>query len=130
MGGKILHTKRSEDPSSPIFSIYGPSLNEVKLAYMATGSGTGFEIFEFVNPGFKKNDVDFEYNRAGFFHICVTDCDPDGLVEKVVSAGGSLIGKSVGLGDGITCVYTKDPWGNVIEILNTSFERMATKTVI
>ena len=40
IGGKIAHIRRSEKPDAPIFAIYGDSLQEVKLAYMATGNGS------------------------------------------------------------------------------------------
>lgn len=126
MGGKIAHIKRSESPDSPIFAIYGDSLQEVRLAYMATGNGVGFEVFQFINPGFEKRDQEFDYHRSGFFHICVTDPDPDTLVQKVLQAGGSRQGATVRLTGGVCCVYIKDPWGNVVEILDTSFDRLAT----
>lgn len=58
--------------------------------------------------------------------MCVTDHDPESLVERVVEAGGSRVGKLVRLVDGIKCVYVADPWGNILEILDTSFERLAT----
>lgn len=130
IGGKILHIKRSETPDAPIFAIYGDSLQEVKLAYMATGNGVGFEVFQFINPGFKKTDIDFEYNRGGFFHLCITDAEPGALAERIVSSGGSRVGKPAIVGGGAACVYVKDPWGNVLEVLNTSFERMATMATI
>lgn len=126
ISGKIVHIKRSETPDAGIFAIYGESLQEVKIAYMATGNGVGFEVFEFVDPGFKKADVDFEYHRGGFFHVCVTDPDPAGLVDKIVGRGGTRVGSAVKLIGDITCVYVKDPWGHVVEILDTSFDRLAT----
>lgn len=126
IGGKIAHIKRSETPNAPIFAIYGTSLREVKLAYMATGNGVGFEVFQFVDPVFKKNEVDFEYNRGGFFHVCVTDAHPRALAEKIVGAGGGRVGERVVLTGGVACVYVKDPWGNVLEVLDTSFDRLAT----
>ncbi|KAI9146805.1 hypothetical protein HJFPF1_13373 [Paramyrothecium foliicola] len=130
IGGRILHIKRSEQPKSPIFAIYGESLNEVRMAYMSTGNGVGFEVFEFVDPTFKANDVDFEYNRAGFFHICLTDPHPNTLAETVVTNGGTRIGVTVQVARGnATCMYVKDPWGNVIEILDISFDQMAIMSV-
>lgn len=130
VGGRILHIKRSEQPASPIFAIYGESLNEVRMAYMTTGNGVGFEVFEFIDPIFKTNDADFEYDRGGYFHICFTDPNPDELAEAVVANGGSRIGVTVQVaGDRATCVYVKDPWGNVVEILDVSFDRMATMSV-
>jgi catechol 2,3-dioxygenase-like lactoylglutathione lyase family enzyme len=128
IGSKIVHIKRSEDPSAAIFSIYGSSLQEVKLAYMATGNGVGFEVFQFLDPGFKKLDAEFEYNRGGFFHICVTDSNPEALAETVAKEGGSRIGTTVDLGIA-HCLYVKDPWGNVIEILDMSFERLTTQLI-
>lgn len=128
---RIFHIKRSENPSAAIFAIYGEALQEVKLAYMATGNGVGFEVFQFLDPGFKANSVDFEYNRSGFFHICVTDPDPDALADKVVREGGTRQGITVKVAGGAaTCAYVKDPWGNVVEILDSSFDRMATMDAI
>ncbi|KAF6813378.1 hypothetical protein CPLU01_14667 [Colletotrichum plurivorum] len=127
IGNRIFHIKRSKNPSAAIFAIYGEALQEVKLAYMATGNGVGFEVLQFLDPGFKANSVDFEYKCGGFFHVCVTDPHPDALAEKVVRSGGSRQGTTVAVAGGAaTCVYVKDPWGNVVEILDSSFDRMAT----
>lgn len=126
IGNKIHEIRRSETPDAAIFGIYPQSLHDVKIAYMSTGNGVGFEIFEFMNPSHTQPERSFEYNRGGFFHVCVTDHDPESLVERVVEAGGSRVGKLVRLVDGIKCVYVADPWGNILEILDTSFERLAT----
>ncbi|KAF5004620.1 hypothetical protein FDECE_8895 [Fusarium decemcellulare] len=93
-GNKIKHIKRSEDPGNGIFRIYPESLQEVKLAFMITGNGVGFEVFEFLDPAHQKFSG-FEYNRGGFFHLCVTDPDPESLLNKVLSMGGSKIGEPV-----------------------------------
>jgi len=128
IGNTIHHIKHSEAPDAVIFAIYPPSLKEVKIGYMATGNGVGFEVFEFVEPRSYTPKEDFDYTRGGaFFHICVTDADPDSLAEKVVKAGGKRIGVTVDpIGKGMKCLYVQDPWGNVVEILDISFERLAT----
>ena len=127
MGNKIHHIKRSEAPDSPIFGIYPENLQEVKLAYMTTGNGVGFELFEFLDPKSYLSEQSFEYHRGGFFHICVTDKDPDALAARIVESGGKRIGKTVRLASGdVNCLYAADPWGNAIEILDISFERLAT----
>lgn len=126
LGGKIKHIKRSENADNGIFRIYPSSLREVKLAFMATGNGVGFEIFEFVEPAYQQQQ-DFNYNLGGFFHLCVTDADPDALVAKVVSEGGSAVGEAItNARSQSRCVYCKDPWGNVLEVMNMSFDRMGT----
>ena len=86
IGDTIHHIKRTETPESAIFAIYPSSLNEVKIAYMATGNGVGFEIFEFLDPLAYVPSESFEYHRGGFFHTCVTDSDPDALASRVRSA--------------------------------------------
>ena len=127
IGHKIHHIKRSEAPESAVFAIYPASLNEVKLAYMSTGNGVGFEVFEFIDPKAYTPEQTFEYHRGGFFHVCVTDADPDDLADRVVDAGGKRIGQTVDpTGKGVKCLYVADPWGNVVEILDISFERLAT----
>ncbi|KAK3669290.1 hypothetical protein LTR78_010828 [Recurvomyces mirabilis] len=126
IGNTIHHVKRSDTPDAAIFFIYPSSLNEVKIAYMSTGNGVGFELFEFLDPKSYTAENTFEYHRGGFFHACVTDADPDGLADKVVAAGGKRIGQTVDpTGAGVKCLYTQDPWGNVMEILDISFERLA-----
>ncbi|CAM1504966.1 Fc.00g106030.m01.CDS01 [Cosmosporella sp. VM-42] len=83
-GNEIKHIKRSEDPNNGIFKIYPSSLQEVKLAFMATGNGVGFEVFEFLDPIYHRVK-EFEYNRGGFFHLCVTDQDPEALLNKIIT---------------------------------------------
>lgn len=129
IGGKTVHIKRSDTPDAAVFAIYGESLNELKLAYMSTGNGVGFELFQFIDPPFEERTTEFEYHCGGFFHVCVTDSNPEALTQKVLQEGGSRVGISVDLGAGISCRYVKDPWGNVVEILDTSFERLATALV-
>lgn len=124
-GNRIKHIKRSEEPDNGIFKIYPASLQEVKLAFMATGNGVGFEVFEFLNPSYQSVG-EFEYNRAGFFHLCVTDADPEALLNKALANGASRLGSPiVNMPSGSNCLYFRDPWGNAIEVLDMSFDRMA-----
>lgn len=129
IGNPISHISRTSEPEAGIFRIYPETLNEVKIAYMATGNGVGFEIFEFPQKQEQRQQSTnrFQYSRGGFFHICVTDAQPLQLAERVVAAGGQMVGRAVKLGRdaSVDCVYAADPWGNVIEILSTSFERLA-----
>lgn len=56
----------------------------------------------------------------------MTDPDPDTLAESVVQAGGSRIGETIHPVEGVTCLYVKDPWGHVIEVLDVSYDRLST----
>jgi hypothetical protein len=124
--GNPAYIRRSEKSDAPISAIYGDLLQEVKPAYMATGNGVGLEVFQFVDPEYVKSEMVFEYNRGEFFHICFTDPDPEELVQKVLKTGGSRQDFTVKLTGGVTYVHIKDPWGDVVEILDASFERLTT----
>ncbi|KAL4897971.1 Glyoxalase/Bleomycin resistance protein/Dihydroxybiphenyl dioxygenase [Aspergillus ambiguus] len=126
--GRIRHLKRSDTPQSGLFRIYPTEVNEVKIAHMATGNGVGFEVFEFVDPTPMSAPQSFNHNlKGGFFHICVTDPNPDLLAQKVTDAGGRRIGETVKHETaGFECLYVADPWGNAVEILSISFERVSS----
>ncbi|OGM41048.1 hypothetical protein ABOM_010233 [Aspergillus bombycis] len=64
-GRRVL---RSEAPHAGIFHLYPEDLNEVKIAYMATGNGVGFEFFEFIDPSHVPPAGSFQYALGGF-HI-------------------------------------------------------------
>lgn len=55
----------------------------------------------------------------------MTDSDPARLAQTMTEAGGRQIGQMVIRVDD-ECLYVADPWGHVVEILNTSFDRLAT----
>ena len=120
---------RGTDPCAPIFRVYDARLHKVKLAFLTTGSGVGFELFQFVDPPMSEQ-ASFDYTRGGVFHLAVTDPDPDALCERVVGAGGRKIGETivpsscVGDAEKVYALYVQDPWGNVIEACSCSFEKM------
>jgi hypothetical protein len=127
--GQIAHVTRETKPNANIFKIYGDDLQEFKMAFLSTGNGVGFEIFEFIRPVTEARPAGdgFQFQRPGIFHICVTNPDPDALAERVAKEGGKRIGQAIDpLGKGSRAVYCADPWGNVIEVLDVSFEVIAT----
>ena len=114
-------TARSATPAAPIFRIYGEQLNEVKIAYMSAGNGVGFELFQFVDPPYKKPEDGFNFARGGLFHFAVTVADIDAAEKLIQEKGGKIIGEGVEV-YGAGALYASDPWGNVIECVTTSFE--------
>ncbi|KPI40080.1 uncharacterized protein AB675_11574 [Cyphellophora attinorum] len=72
----------------------------------------------------------FDYATVGVFHICVTDPDPEALVKKAVEAGGKQLGGYMDYSryghEGHKGVYMQDPWGNVVECMSLSLDRVAT----
>lgn len=130
--GEIRHFKRSVDPTpfETIFVSYPESLQELKFAVLTSGNGVGVEVFQFIEPQVRLRDEEFEYTRTGFFHICVTDPNPEALLAKIEQEGGRRVGEYMkyaryGL-DGHRAIYTQDPWGNVIEVMSLSLERVSS----
>jgi catechol-2,3-dioxygenase len=120
---------RATDPNLPIFRLYDSKLHKVKVAFLTTGGGVGFELFQFIDPPMSQ-PASFDYTKGGVFHIAVTDPDPEALCERVVKAGGSKIGPTItpasceGEPERQYALYCQDPWGNVIEACSCSFEKM------
>lgn len=123
-----LEVNRATEPDNPAFLFFPPSLKVVKLAMMTSGDGVGLEVFQFIDPPYQKPAKGFEedYTRGGFFHIGVTNTDVDAQVDKIKANDGKLLGKRVNFA-GAEAAYTEDPWGNVVEILSISFDRIGTK---
>ncbi|KEF51674.1 uncharacterized protein A1O9_12309 [Exophiala aquamarina CBS 119918] len=104
--------------------------NTVKVAYLVTEDDTGFELFEFIDPPYRRLVPVSErdpsaftpemYCRGGFFHIAITVEDVGATCEIVISNGGTQIGKTIKMGSD-RALYLKDPWGNVIELLTRNF---------
>lgn len=105
-------------------------MRELKFAMLTSGNGVGIEVFQFVDPAPVLREEAFEFTRVGFFHICVTDPNPENLLEKVVGDGGRQIGGWMDYGRyglvGHKGVYMQDPWGNVIEVMSLSVERVCS----
>lgn len=130
----MLHVRRETFASAPIFRVFDGDLREFKMAWLAgvtaahsSSESVGLEIFEFIEPRHRKPegpDFGFDYARGGFFHVAMTVPDPDALCAKVVAAGGRKMGETVPLPHGNMAAYCQDPWGNAIELVTTSFERM------
>ncbi|OAG35134.1 hypothetical protein AYO21_10701 [Fonsecaea monophora] len=117
------------DRGPTLRQIYGPGLEEMKLAILSTGNGVGIEIFEFTNPPYKgpSEPVKFGpdvYARGAFFHVCFTVPDVKATAEIAVKLGGRICGEPSQPLSGIDVVYLQDPWGNTLEFLPLGWEQL------
>jgi catechol 2,3-dioxygenase-like lactoylglutathione lyase family enzyme len=86
--------------------IYPYPLQTVKVAYLVTGDGIGLELFEFIDPPYRRpasaHDSDPSaftpeiYARGGFFHIALTVLDIDATCASIILNGGHQIGEKSG----------------------------------
>ncbi len=116
-----------ESLNGPLFAaFFGPRLKRLKICHLASGNGVGLELFEFIEPRSWRPKDDFEYTRGGIFHLCVTDPDVEGLVQRIVDTGGRRISPQVlpsYPGTVYLASYCHDPFGNVVEVVSRSYEQ-------
>ena len=103
--------------------VFGPEWKKLRIAHLATADRVGIEIFEFDGNYAPKNNMDFRQN--GVFHFCIQDPDVEGLVAKIVAAGGKQrmpIRYYYPDEKPYRMVYVEDPFGIVFEIYSHSYE--------
>lgn len=103
--------------------VFGKGWETFKIAHLSTGDRIGFELFEFKeSENLKPN---FEPFRTGLFHFSVQDPDVEGLVKKIVEAGGKQrmpIREYYPEDKPYRMCYVEDPFGTVFEIYSHSYE--------
>lgn len=103
--------------------VFGEGWGTFKIAHLSTGDKIGFELFEF--PDSKDLKPTFEPFRTGLFHFSVQDPDVEGLVKKIVDAGGRQrmpIREYYPGEKPYRMCYVEDPFGTVFEIYSHSYE--------
>jgi catechol 2,3-dioxygenase-like lactoylglutathione lyase family enzyme len=97
--------------------IFGESFRRAHQAHLLSAGGVGLELFQFLDPPVVSPADNFEYWRTGVFHLCVTDPDLEGLVERVLANGGKQRTRIWQFLPGRPCklVYCEDCLGNIIE---------------
>lgn len=119
-------TEAQEDDSAigqMCTDVFGPGWRSLRIAHLATADGTGIEIFEF--PGNYAPEEKLEHRRHGTFHFAIQDPDVEGLVERIVAAGGRqrMPVREYYPGEKpYRMVYVEDPFGIVFEIYSHSYE--------
>jgi lactoylglutathione lyase family protein len=103
--------------------VFGEGWGTFKIAHLSTGDKIGFEIFEFNES--KNLKPTFEPFRSGLFHFSIQDPDVEGLVKKIVDAGGKQrmpIREYYPGEKPYRMCYVEDPFGTVFEIYSHSYE--------
>ncbi|MCG8423810.1 MAG: VOC family protein [Proteobacteria bacterium] len=110
-----------------VLDVLGSRLRHLRIAHMSTGNGVGLELFEPVDPPLEERKDMVEFWRAGYFHICVTDPDIEGLVRRIVETGGRQLSQiwpdRPPKKEFLMC-YCADPFGNVVEVYSHAYEHM------
>ncbi|PWJ40766.1 lactoylglutathione lyase family protein [Sediminitomix flava] len=103
--------------------VFGEGWGTFRIAHMSTGDKIGIELFEFKES--KDQKPVFNPYRSGLFHFCIQDPDVEGLVEKIVAAGGKQrmpIREYYPGEKPYRMCYVEDPFGTVFEVYSHSYE--------
>lgn len=103
--------------------VFGEGWGSFRIAHLSTGDKIGFELFEFAES--KNLKPVFEPFRSGLFHFSVQDPDVEGLVKKIVDAGGKQrmpVREYYPNDKPYRMCYVEDPFGTVFEIYSHSYE--------
>jgi len=103
--------------------VFGEDWDTFQIAHMSTSDKVGIELFEF--PFTKETHPEFSPFKTGLFHFCVQDPDVEGLVKKIVDAGGKQhmpIREYYPREKPYRMCYVEDPFGIVFEVYSHSYE--------
>lgn len=101
-------------------NVFGPQWHSMKLAHLATESGVGIELFQFIEPA-TVEAAPFEYWRPGIFHVCFTVDDLAAALQRLRDHGGRVRTEVHAIRPGTSIAYCEDPWGTIIELSSGSY---------
>lgn len=110
--------------SGPPADIFGPQWKRTRIAHLSTANGTGIELFEFGDPAAERRVDNFDYWRTGIFHIAFTSPDIEDTARRVEECGGKRRSQLHEVAPGCVVCYCEDPFGNILELVNRSYEQV------
>ena len=75
------------------------------------------ELFEFEQPRSAAHPALLDASDYGIRHLCFQVQDVAAALARVVELGGGKMNEPVTNELGITCVYCRDPFGNLLELI-------------
>lgn len=123
MGPRRLDVAAAETPE--VAGILGPRFRKALQAHLVTANGVGLELFQFIDPPVQAPAENMSYWTTGYWHLCFTVADIEGLTARIVASGGRQRTEIVSFipGTDRRLVYCEDPFGNVIELFSHSYEQ-------
>jgi len=121
--GPTQVTEDDSDIGQMCTDVFGPGWTSLRIAHLASADRIGFELFEFDGNQAPENNLDFR--RHGTFHFAIQDPDLEGLLARIVEAGGKQrmpVREYFPDEKPYRMVYVEDPFGIVFEIYSHSYE--------
>jgi catechol 2,3-dioxygenase-like lactoylglutathione lyase family enzyme len=124
MGPRLMHADGKA--SSETRELFGPDFTSMLQAHLLSANGIGLELFEPLDPPPLEAPKALGYRPAGVWHVAFQHPDVEGMVDLIVSHGGSRHGRTSQFVPGRpwALAYAKDPWGTTIEIVSHAYALM------
>ena len=84
----------ADDPNvgNALQDIFGLEFKKLRIVWLSSNNGIGFEIFQFVEPKSLEN-IQSQYWKGGIIHISITEPNIENLVKKISETGGKQLSK-------------------------------------
>ena len=104
------------DRDSDFNRIIGMSGTSARFC-MLEGPNGYLELFEYEQPQSTADPASLNANDHGIRHLCFQVEDVAEALARVIEMGGGKMNEPVTNELGITCVYCRDPFGNLLELI-------------
>ena len=104
------------DSKSVFNRIIGLSGSSARFC-MLEGPNGYLELFEYEQPQSTADPASLNANDYGIRHLCFQVEDVEEALARVIELGGGKMNEPVTNELGITCVYCRDPFGNLLELI-------------
>ena len=96
---------------------------------MLEGPNGYLELFEYEQPQSTADPASLNANDYGIRHLCFQVEDVEAALARVIELGGGKMNEPVTNELGITCVYCRDPFGNLLELIRPAGDFPSVATV-
>lgn len=115
LGFEVLMNFAWPSGAKPLDDLVGLPDSASKVAMLKLGD-TKLEIFQYQNPQGKAQDADRPVCDHGIIHLCLAVSDIRDEYTRLEAAGVRFNSEPIDMGKE-TCVYGRDPFGNVLELI-------------
>ncbi|MFG2126616.1 VOC family protein [Streptomyces sp. NPDC048751] len=122
-GGKeVLHPYHTGKQMTEI--IFGLKDTDYRIGFIELPDGFGLELFQFLPD--RNPTIGVPQPEASFMHFAIAVDDVAATLARAVANGGESFGDPAGWapGDPAKYAYVKDPDGNILEVNDTTWERI------
>lgn len=116
-------TEDNSDIGQMRTDVFGPGWKRLRIAHLSAADRIVFELFEFDDNHTPQDNLSFR--QHGTFHFAIQDPDLEGLLAKIVAAGGKQrmpVREYFPDDKPYRMVYVEDPFGIVFELYSHSYE--------